>query len=141
MSHLLNKEYKNIDEIRESIKTLKGFIHTYRNESSSVSIKYNTKTSKLEVLKNGKPIKDITELTMNISKSFLSDGFKDTQNNKTITPNQYKDEIIRTMKNNKSLYKSEGINVSDYKEYDGGYKVIDFSSDKSNKYGRNSETR
>ena len=39
------------------------------------------------------------------------------------------------MKNNKSLYKSEGINVSDYKEYDGGYKVIDFSSDKSNKYG------
>ena len=39
------------------------------------------------------------------------------------------------MKNNKTLYKSEGINVSDYKEYDGGYKVIDFSSDKSNKYG------
>ena len=39
------------------------------------------------------------------------------------------------MKNNKSLYKSEGINVSDYKEYEGGYKVIDFSSDKSNKYG------
>lgn len=43
--------------------------------------------------------------------------------------------IIYDMKNNKTLYKSEGINVSDYKEYDGGYKVIDFSSDKSNKYG------
>ena len=46
-----------------------------------------------------------------------------------------KQTVIYDMKNNKSLYKSEGINVSDYKEYDGGYKVIDFSSDKSNKYG------
>lgn len=46
-----------------------------------------------------------------------------------------KKTVIYDMKNNKSLYKSEGINVSDYKEYEGGYKVIDFSSDKSNKYG------
>lgn len=46
-----------------------------------------------------------------------------------------KQTVIYDMKNNKSLYKSEGINVSYYKEYDGGYKVIDFSSDKSNKYG------
>ena len=45
-----------------------------------------------------------------------------------------KKTVIYDMKNNKSLYKSEGINVSDYKEYEGGYKVIDFSSDKSNKY-------
>lgn len=46
-----------------------------------------------------------------------------------------KQTIIYDMKNNKELYKSTGINVSDYKEYDGGYKVVDFSSDKGNKYG------
>lgn len=46
-----------------------------------------------------------------------------------------KTSIIYDMKNNKTLYKSEGVLISDYKEYDGGYKVVGFSSDKTNKYG------
>lgn len=46
-----------------------------------------------------------------------------------------KESIIYDVKNNKELYKVENINVSDYKEYEDGYKVVSFSSDRTNNYG------
>ena len=46
-----------------------------------------------------------------------------------------KESIIYDVKNNKELYKVDNINVSDYKEYENGYKVVSFSSDRTNNYG------
>ena len=46
-----------------------------------------------------------------------------------------KESIIYDVKNNKELYKVDNINVSDYKEYEDGYKVVSFSSDRTNNYG------
>ena len=46
-----------------------------------------------------------------------------------------KESIIYDVKNDKELYKVEDINVSDYKEYEDGYKVVSFSSDRTNNYG------
>lgn len=45
-----------------------------------------------------------------------------------------KESIIYDVKNNKELYKVDNINVSDYKEYEDGYKVVSFSSDRTNNY-------
>lgn len=46
-----------------------------------------------------------------------------------------KKSIIYDIKNNKEIYKIEDINISDYKQYEDGYKVIKFETDKNNKYG------
>ena len=133
-------------KIKEQIDTNKYTLHSdsvYDENQKNVLVS-NTEEKSLGVLNvKSKEYKAIYAYKQNKSYfySTVSDIDSNDKNNAILKIScsesscDEKKTVIYDMKNNKSLYKSEGINVSDYKEYEGGYKVIDFSSDKSNKYG------